>query len=37
MLLGSVAAAYLAQLTNLGVPYLVRAAVLLVIFVLALM
>jgi MFS family permease len=36
MLLGSVAGGYLAQLTNLGVPYVVRAAVLLVMFVLAL-
>ena len=36
MLLGSVAGGYLAQLTNLGVPYLVRAGVLLIMFVLAL-
>jgi MFS family permease len=36
MLLGSVAGGFIAQLTNLGVPYLVRAAVLLVMFVLAL-
>jgi MFS family permease len=32
MLLGSVAGGYLAQLTNLGVPYVVRAAILLVMF-----
>ena len=37
MLLGSVAGGYLAQLTNLGVPYLVRAAILVVMFVVALM
>jgi len=36
MLSGSVAGGYLAQLTNLGVPYLVRASILLVVFVLAL-
>lgn len=36
MLTGSVAGGYLAQLTNLGVPYVVRAGVLLVVFVLAL-
>ena len=35
MLTGSVAGGYLAQLTNLGVPYIVRAAVLAVSFVLA--
>lgn len=35
MLLGSVAGGYLAQLTNLGVPYLVRGGVLLVVFVVA--
>jgi MFS family permease len=33
---GSVAGGYLAQLTNLGVPYLVRAAILIGMFVLAL-
>lgn len=33
---GSVAGGYLAQLTNLGVPYVVRAAVLVAMFVLAL-
>ena len=37
MLLGSVAGGYLAQLTNLGVPYLVRAAILVVMFVVALL
>ena len=37
MLLGSVAGGYLAQLTNLGVPYLVRAGILLVMFGVALM
>ena len=37
MLLGSVAGGYLAQLTNLGVPYLVRAGILLVMFGIALM
>ena len=37
MLLGSVAGGFIAQLTNLGVPYVVRAAVLLVMFVLALL
>src|SRR5918997_915147 len=37
MLLGSVAGGFISQLTNLGVPYIVRAAVLLVMFVLALM
>ena len=37
MLLGSVAGGYIAQLTNLGVPYLVRAAVLVIMFVVALM
>jgi MFS family permease len=36
MLLGSVAGGFVAQLTNLGVPYVLRAAVLLVMFVLAL-
>jgi MFS family permease len=36
MLLGSVAGGFIAQLTNLGVPYVVRAAVLLVMFGLAL-
>jgi MFS family permease len=36
MLLGSVAGGFLAQLTNLGVPYVVRAAVLMIMFVLAL-
>jgi len=36
MLAGSVAGGYLAQLTNLGVPYVARAGVLLVVFVLAL-
>ena len=36
MLLGSVAGGYLAQLTNLGVPYVVRAAILVVMFVVAL-
>jgi MFS family permease len=36
MLLGSVAGGFIAQLTNLGVPYIVRAAVLLIMFVLAL-
>jgi MFS family permease len=35
MLVGSVAGGFIAQLTNLGVPYVVRAAVLLVMFVLA--
>jgi MFS family permease len=37
MLLGSVAGGYLAQLTNLGVPYVVRAVILLIMFGLALM
>jgi MFS family permease len=37
MLLGSVAGGYLAQLTNLGVPYVVRAGILLVMFGVALM
>jgi MFS family permease len=37
MLLGSVAGGYLAQLTNLGVPYVVRAGILLVMFGIALM
>ena len=37
MLLGSVAGGYLAQLTNLGVPYVVRAAILVVMFGVALM
>jgi len=37
MLLGSVAGGYLAQLTNLGVPYVARAVVLVVMFVVALM
>ena len=37
MLLGSVAGGYLAQLTNLGVPYVVRAGILVVMFVVALM
>jgi MFS family permease len=36
LLLGSVAGGFLAQLTNLGVPYIVRAAILLIMFVLAL-
>ncbi len=36
MLTGSVAGGYLAQLTDLGVPYVVRAAILIVVFVLAL-
>ena len=36
MLLGSVAGGYIAQLTNLGVPYVVRAAILVVMFVIAL-
>ena len=36
MLAGSVAGGYLAQLTNLGVPYLVRSAILIVMFVVAL-
>jgi len=35
MLLGSVAGGYLAQLTNLGVPYVVRAGILLIMFVVA--
>ncbi len=35
MLIGSVAGGYLAQLSNLGVPYLIRAGVLVVMFVLA--
>jgi MFS family permease len=35
MLTGSVAGGYLAQLTNLGVPFVLRAAVLLVMFVIA--
>jgi MFS family permease len=35
MLIGSVAGGYLAQLTNLGVPYLLRAIVLAISFVLA--
>ena len=37
MLLGSVAGGFIAQLTNLGVPYVVRAAVLVIMFVLALL
>jgi MFS family permease len=37
MLLGSVAGGYLAQLTNLGVPYVARAGILAVMFVIALM
>ena len=37
MLLGSVAGGYIAQLTNLGVPYVVRAAILVVMFVVALL
>ena len=37
MLLGSVAGGYLAQLTNLGIPYVARAGILLIMFVLALM
>lgn len=37
MLLGSVAGGYLAQLTNLGVPYLARAGVLAIMFVVALL
>ena len=36
MLLGSVAGGFLAQLTNLGVPYVVRAVVLMIMFGLAL-
>ena len=36
MLSGSVAGGYLAQLTNLGVPYVLRAGILLGVFVLAL-
>ena len=36
MLTGSVAGGYLAQLTNLGAPYVARAAILVVVFVLAL-
>jgi MFS family permease len=36
MLIGSVAGGYLAQVTNLGVPYVVRAAILTVVFILAL-
>jgi MFS family permease len=32
MLLGSVAGGYLAQLTNLGIPYLARAGILVIIF-----
>ena len=36
MLTGSVAGGYIAQLTNLGVPYVVRAAILIVVFILAL-
>jgi MFS family permease len=36
LLLGSVGGGYLAQLTNLGLPYVLRAAVLIVVFVLAL-
>jgi MFS family permease len=36
MLTGSVAGGFLAQITNLGVPYVVRAAILVVVFVLAL-
>jgi MFS family permease len=36
MLTGSVAGGYLAQVTNLGVPYVVRAAILIVVFILAL-
>ena len=37
MLLGSVAGGYIAQLTNLGVPYLVRTAILVIMFVVALL
>jgi MFS family permease len=37
MLLGSVAGGYLAQWTNLGVPYVVRAAILLLMFLVALL
>jgi MFS family permease len=37
MLLGSVAGGYIAQLTNLGVPYVLRAAILVVMFVVALL
>ena len=37
MLLGSVAGGFLAQLTNLGVPYVVRAVILVVVFVVALL
>ena len=36
MLSGSVAGGYLAQLTNLGVPYVLRAGILIGVFVLAL-
>ena len=36
MLIGSVAGGYLAQLTNLGVTYVARAGVLIIVFVLAL-
>lgn len=36
MLTGSVAGGYIAQLTNLGVPFIIRAGVLVVVFVLAL-
>ena len=35
MLLGSVAGGFIAQLTNLGVPYVVRAGILVIMFVLA--
>ncbi|HZA05766.1 MAG TPA: MFS transporter [Propionibacteriaceae bacterium] len=37
MLLGSVAGGFLAQLTNLGVPYVARAGILLIMFVVALL
>ena len=37
LLVGSVGGGYLAQLTNLGVPYLVRTAILVVVFFLALL
>jgi MFS family permease len=36
MLVGSVAGGFIAQLTNLGVPYVVRAGILMIMFVLAL-
>jgi len=37
LLIGSVGGGYLAQLTNLGVPYLVRTAILVIVFFLALL